>query len=110
MSLDIWLNLPACDHCGRDESGVYSGNITYNLGPMWREAGLPYSDEIEGKTAGELVPALESGLVELEADPARFKTMNPSNGWGSYDGLVEFTKRIIAAAKTWPKAIVGCSR
>lgn len=110
MSLDIWFTLNACAHCGRDEPEVYSGNITYNLGEMWRAAGLPYSEAIEGKTAGDLVPALEAGLSTLEAEPDRFHAMNPSNGWGSYDGLLEFTRRMVAAAKTWPKAIVGCSR
>jgi hypothetical protein len=111
MSLDIDLLLDPCPHCGRSDGGVFSANITYNLGPMWRAAGLPFSvEEIEGKRASELVPWLEAGLAELVNNSATYKAMNPSNGWGSFEGLVKTVAEMLAAVRQYPDAVVRTSR
>lgn len=107
MSLGIYLHLPACAHCGRGDEQVFERSPTYNLGPMWRAAGLPFSDEsIEGKAIADLLPVLEAGLANLRADPARFRAMNPPNGWGSYEGLCDVVERMIAAGQEHPTAVV----
>lgn len=60
--------------------------------------------------ARDLIPSMESGLAALKADPARFKALNPENGWGSYEGLVEFVEQYLAACKESPDAQVEVSR
>jgi hypothetical protein len=110
VSLDISLTVGACEHCGRGGDEMWEGNITYNLSEMWRAAGLPYSEDIEGKPAREMLPRLETGLAALRAEPARFEAMNPPNKWGSYAGLLDFTTRLIDAAREYPEAIVTASR
>lgn len=110
MALHIWFDNPPCVTCGHGGS-VWERNPTYNLGPMWQEAGLPFSDEsIEGKPCFEMLPALEAGLAVLKAEPARFRKLNPPNGWGDYEGLVEVVESAIAAARKYPNAIVRCGR
>lgn len=111
MSLDLSYDLDVCQHCGRHAERVFDKNITYNLGPMWRAAGLPFSDEsIEGKPARDMLEPMRDGLVALLAEPEKFRAMNPSNGWGSYEGLVRFVEAAIAAADEYPDAIVRASR
>lgn len=93
---------------------AYSANITHNLGPMARAAGiyehLWRPEEVSITKAAELVAPLTAGLVHLCADPDRFRALNPENGWGSYDGLVRFVARYIDACQQHPTADVSVWR
>lgn len=93
---------------------VYSANVTHNLGRMAREAGiyepLWRPDEIGIKTAAQLIEPLWGGLIRLEDDPGRFKAFNPENGWGTYDGFVEFVRGYLNACRAYPAAEVSVWR
>jgi hypothetical protein len=71
---------------------------------LWRP------DEQNLSTAGQLIPYLEEGLKYLEENPDYLKAFNPQNGWGSYEGLVEFVRDYLAACKKWPSAEIHISR
>jgi hypothetical protein len=93
---------------------VYWANITHNLNKMAEEAGL-YEylwrpDEIGIETAAELIEPLKAGLARLRADPDHFRQFNPSNGWGSYEALVEFVERYLHACRDYPHATVKAWR
>lgn len=107
MSLDVTLTAVRT-------TKIYSRNITHNLGRMASEAGiyehLWRPDELGIKTAGELVEPLRRGLELLMSDPERFKAMNPPNGWGSYDGLVDFVNDYLHTCIENPDAAVSVSR
>jgi hypothetical protein len=57
-----------------------------------------------------LIPYLEEGLKYLEENPDYLKQFSPDNGWGNYEGLVEFVRDYLAACKKWPNAEVYVSR
>lgn len=63
--------------------------------------------EVKGK---DLIEPLEIGLALLKSDPDRFKAFNPANGWGNYEGLVEFVESYLEACKEYPDANVEVSR
>jgi len=73
---------------------VYHANITGNLYAMAAEAGLAdvlWRPEENGITkAHQMFEPLLAGLNRLLKEPERFKVLNPSNGWGSYELLVRF--------------------
>lgn len=97
------------------ESGcVYSDNITHNLNTMASEAGiykhLWRPEELNITIAKELIEPLEMGLVELETNPKKYKQFNPSNGWGDFNGLIEFVKNYLDACVKYPDAIIRISR
>ncbi len=81
---------------------------------MAREAGLYQAlwrpEELKINKACELIPLLETGLARLKSDPEHFRTFNPDNGWGSYEGLVQFVEDYLAACKEAPRYIVSVSR
>lgn len=111
MSLGIKLKLGTCSCSNRSAETVCAVDITYNLAEMWRAAGLPFSDEnIEGMTGKDMGEALEEGLALLQADPERYKAFNPSNGWGTYEGLCDAVKQLLDACKQYPTATISCSR
>ncbi|NTF16995.1 hypothetical protein G6L37_00950 [Agrobacterium rubi] len=106
MSLDVYLKI--------DGTTVYDDNITHNLTAMADAAGCYEAmwrpDEIGITKAGQLVEPLKAGLMSLVTDPTRFETMNPPNGWGSYDALVEFVTAYLKACTQNPDAEVAVWR
>lgn len=96
------------------EGHLYEGNITHNLRGMAVAAGiykpLWRPDEIGLKFARDLVAPLTKGLELLQSDPEHYKAFNPSNGWGSYDILVQFVEEYLLACKAFPSAEIEVSR
>lgn len=93
---------------------VYWRNITHNLCKMASAAGI-YDccwrpDEVGITTARQIIEPLSAGLKRLRADPVYFRTFNPENGWGSYEGLVDFADDYLAACQRHPDATVRADR
>lgn len=97
-----------------DTDTVFGYNVTHNLGTMAVEAGiyLPLwrPDELHITKAAQLIEPLRAGLALLRAKPDHFKTFNPKNGWGDYDGFVKFVEACLAACEEYPEADVRASR
>lgn len=93
---------------------VYDANITHNLGKMAAAAGIYIElwrpEDIGITKARQLLAPLDAGLTVLLAEPARFKTFNPENGWGTYEGLVDFVRAYRSACEQYPDADVSVSR
>jgi len=91
-----------------EDNTVYSANITHNLEKMAEEAGiykhLWRPEELDIHKANELIEPLTEGLKVLKSNPAEFKRFNPENGWGNYEGLVEFVDRYLNACINFPDA------
>jgi hypothetical protein len=71
---------------------------------LWRP------DEIGISRAHELINPLRRGLALLESDANYSGTLNPPNGWGSYEGLIEFVREYLAACERHPYARVHACR
>lgn len=103
-----------CDESDDEDTNVFHANITHNLNRMASEAGiyehLWRPDEIGITKARELIEPLRAGLAKLEGDPEWFKKCNPSNGWGTYEGLVQFVRDYLAACEKFPEADVSVWR
>lgn len=93
---------------------LFHENITHNLTRMAREAGIYQHlwrpEEIGITTAGRLIEPLTAGLALLRSDPERFRKLNPSNGWGSYEGLIEFVESYLRACEENKDAAVEADR
>lgn len=44
---------------------------------------------------------LDRCIKVLEADPERFRAMNPENGWGNYEGLLDVLRQMRNAVPTY---------
>ena len=69
------------DHAGADVPPC-GGSLGDIIGPAWwyKLQGL---DADEGRNYLSLI------IESLESDPMKYRAMNPENGWGSYDSLLE---------------------
>jgi hypothetical protein len=107
MSLDVYLSVPGM-------VTVFDANITHNLNKMAEAAGiykhLWRPDELGITKAKELIAPLTNGLGDLKSRPEAFKQYNPENGWGDYEGLVNFVSEYLAACEANPEAEIGISR
>ena len=122
MSLDLTLHSPTlvdktCFHCGsryQEVEELFNANITHNLGEMARKAGIYHylwrPEEIDITFASELIDPLTLGLEELKENPDTYKKLNPKNGWGCYEGFVEWVERYLEACKENPDALINVSR
>jgi hypothetical protein len=103
MSLDVKLR-------ALQPTSVFDWNITHNLGKMADEAGIYEAlwrpEEIDVTTAEQLIPILSNGLDLLLEDPEHFKQFNPENGWGDYEGLIQFVGAYLKACKEHPDAVI----
>lgn len=110
-----------CGECGhaldppkRGEEWAESWNYTHNTNGMIAAAYEAVSGEATEQASGPLGPVIgaawwkrldgargEGGLeylrqviAGLEADPDRYRAMNPENGWGDYDRLLDVLRRM----------------
>jgi len=116
MSLDVNLMV-------MQPTSVYSRNITHNLGKMAAEVKIPYMagtvtlytilwrpEELQFTKAREIADLLDYGWNILLSEPEYFKTFDPENGWGSYEGLVDFVYTYRNACWDNPAAELRVSR
>jgi len=113
MSLDVDLMV------GQPVS-VFSQNITHNLGKMAAQVTLSNGktlydvlwrpDEHNYFTAEDISELLDEGFNILLSDPQKFKAFNPENGWGEYNGLLNFVYAYRNACWDTPTAELRISR
>lgn len=93
---------------------VYTANITHNMGDMAGAVDLYrwlwHPDKSGVVTAKQLIEPLRNGLFRLIEERKSLLHLNPDNGWGNYNLLVEFTRKYLIACEDWPDATVSVSR
>jgi hypothetical protein len=80
------------------------GNMTYNIWEMVNAAcGMTFRD-MDGKKAAEVLPILQEVKTKMLAEPEKYKALEPDNGWGSYDGLLNYLYELIRGCEEIPDA------
>lgn len=111
MSLDIYLHGADCEHCGRGGETLYDANITHNLTPMWRKAGVYDALYMsKGHKAAEYIEVLERGVADFQANYDEYRKLDSPNGWGLAKHALPFLEQTAAAFKANPTAIVHVSK
>jgi hypothetical protein len=90
---------------------VFSANITHNLNTMAKLAGLyEWLWHPKVTKASELIKPLAEGLLKLVIDPDKYIALNPANGWGKYENLVDFVIEYLGACVRYPDSKVNVSK
>lgn len=84
MSLDIYIT-------AKRETEIYESNVTYNLAKMYykcidKEKGFK---KLDGMNCKEALPIVENAIRDMLVNADEYRKLNPKNGWGSYEGLLE---------------------
>jgi hypothetical protein len=99
---------------GSDEK-IYTDldlDYTYNVSGMFYDCLVAFSDGIRtiDKMNGEFCTnGLHLGILKMEEDPKKYKDMNPSNGWGDYEGALNVLKILHEYSLRYPEAIFEVS-
>lgn len=125
MSYDASILFPTCPHCDQARESVDLGNITSNVGAMYREAlpgpypgggcyagfgdseprgGLP---GLSGLTCAEATVHLQRAVQRMDCAPEVFRAMEPANGWGNYLGALAYLQNILAGCQEHPEGVLA---
>ncbi|WP_406227412.1 hypothetical protein [Streptomyces anthocyanicus] len=111
MSYDVALYLQVdtggpepIDYCAAD-----IGNYTSNVSRMWDEALGHRLADLHGQNAGDSADVLKQAVADMEARPDHYRAMNPANGWGDYEGALDYLRRLMIACCAHPKAEICIS-
>lgn len=106
MSLDVTLYV--------DGEEVYDDNITHNVNRMAKLAGMYAAiwrpDEYGMTKARDLIHPIKDGIKYMLDHRDECEALEPSNGWGSYRGLLRFALDYLYACEDYPDADVGVRR
>lgn len=83
-----------------------SVNVTYNLTPVLREAGMPPWSEMCGMRAADAGRIWALVAQVIRAEPDRFAPLEPSNGWGSVRELLPVLDQLADTCRRHPDATV----
>lgn len=106
--MSYWVSL-TIDTGGSEYAELTSRNMTSNVAPMWRRAGADLA-EFHGRPAADCAPLLRAAVADMAGHPGRYRPLNPSNGWGDYEGCLEYLRHLLDDCEAHPKAIVQVSR
>ena len=67
---------------------------------MMRDAGYDWIYHLHGELVADTLPKFQAMVDNLEANPEKYRAMNPENGWGDYDRLcAKWREEILPRAK-----------
>lgn len=106
MSLDLFLAKPPCPTCNHETEAEHY-NYTYNVSRMWYAV---YPDaknmvDIDGMTGDEALPKILAAIKYMNANKDDLEAINPANGWGNYDGFLDFLIQVSAACLKNPDLV-----
>lgn len=102
------LNIVAKDMDGNEHWINVIDSQTGNLRPMWTKAVsfLEVTRDFEGKVCGDILLDLKSGLMDILDHPSDYIALNPTNGWGDFDGFFETYVRLVQQAAKYPSGVL----
>ena len=102
MDADLGGPEPATVHWGM--------SYTHNVGDMYREAmGEGGINQLHGKTGTECLELLQPAIEAMEREPAKYRAMNPPNGWGNYEGAFDVLRQLHVWCLETPRALMCIS-
>lgn len=85
------------------------GNYTSNVSGMWTKAlGFPLRS-LKGKRASEVLPELNRAVSHMVNNREEYIPMNPPNGWGDYEGALEYLRKLRDGCAANPDAEIHIS-
>lgn len=110
MSYWFHAERPICHTCERGGEDLHDPeNMTSNVSGMWTVAlGEPMRD-LSGRRLGDIAMRLRMAIGDMKGDPARFRALNPPNGWGSYESALEILETLLRWAEETPDGVLSIS-
>ena len=85
------------------------GNYTYNCAGMFYQGTDTGLNQLDGMKASEAYPILKQRFEYMRDNPEEMRQYEPDNGWGNYEGFLDFIGRITVACRKNPNATLDVS-
>lgn len=114
MSYDVYLSI----NTGKEQHIIQDcGNYTSNVWKMYRKAFRPPGQEedsagiqtIHGMLAKDAEPLLHMAIRAMMDDRVFYRSLNPENGWGNYEGALKYLQDIHTACIEHPACTIEVS-
>lgn len=106
MSYDVTVfDGPECPTCKRCGGELFDWSPTYNYAPMFRAAGFGLR-AFDGQTGAQVAAVLAPAVAAMEADPEKFRVLEASNGWGTYDNVMPYLRKFLRIVTERPECSV----
>ena len=101
MSWDVKLK-------AKREIILFQTNITYNLADMYykcidKKLGL---EKLNGLSSKEALPIVKRAIEDMIENKEEYEKLNPSNGWGSYHGLLRDLLNLKESCEQIPDGVI----
>lgn len=101
MSWDVKLK-------AKREIILFQTNITYNLADMYykcidKKLGLK---KLNGLSSKEALPIVKRAIEDMIENKEEYEKLNPSNGWGSYAGLLRDLRNLKESCEQIPDGVI----
>ena len=103
MSYDLYLSM---DTGNGDSITEDIGNYTSNISNMYEAAGLGHIEDYDDKLAKDCIEALRKAVTHMENNSSIHTALEPPNGWGDYEGALEFLTKTLRMCIKHPNAIL----
>lgn len=125
MGYDLWIEANIGAGGTRTEVDKEPRHITYNVDAMFalalgdEHAGVrngadvvlhrkePALERFVGRRCSDCYDELVRAVARMEVDPGAFLELEPANGWGSYDGALDYLRRLRDACLRHPHGYVA---
>jgi hypothetical protein len=107
VSYDIWLDINT--GAGEEVMVHNVGNYTVNVAWMWWQAlGHPLR-ELDGRGAADTIETLTAAVAAMRDRAQEFSAQEPENGWGNYEGALDYLERLLVGCRAHPATTIRIS-
>lgn len=99
MSLDIGIK-------AKREIYIYDSNVTYNLADIYYKCIDGGFNSLNEKTCKEALPILNKAIENMLENEKEYRKLEPNNGWGTYDGLLQELRDLKICCEDNPDGII----
>jgi len=107
MSYDVSFR-----RCFSDTEGQFylaeTFNMTSNVGPMYRVAGLEIGN-LDKMLTKNVIAKVQPAYDYMVAHSHEMRTLEPANGWGKYEDALGFLQEILVTCLAHPECFVEVS-
>ena len=110
LSVHLYIDTGAGNH-----ATVEVRDVTYNNGPLFREAlKIESLRDFDGREAGSIVDTVADGITDIMKRHSHYRTMlapmmEQSGGWGGVNDSLDFLGQLLNACRDHPKMKVSVS-
>ncbi len=86
------------------------GNYTINVSEIFDKALGHSLTGLNKKRCKDVVLNLEKAVLYMKENKVELEKLNPKNGWGNYEGALEYLEKILKKCKDYPSGkIIVCA-